>query len=331
MTIASKFKISPDQRSPGRGAASARYRGSARASRMALAAAIARATHKRYDSPLVFDDTLAFDMLFGHWRWIVANRFLDWLVLRKLLAVMRPVYGQVVARARFSEDTLHAAIARGVRQYVIVGAGLDTFALRQPELADRLTVFELDHPASQNLKRKLIERIGPVPRNLEFVEADFERESVGEALQKSCFDPAEPCFLSWLGTTFYLTEAATLATLRSIADCAAPGSELVFDFCVPEESLGPHDRAELAALKRLAARRGEPFVSSFLPAQLAERISGLGLELIEHASPDALERRYFANRGDGFRPSHFAWLAHVKVPLRHPDQSQPRRRFDAPQ
>ncbi|MBK7662131.1 MAG: class I SAM-dependent methyltransferase [Sterolibacteriaceae bacterium] len=235
------------------------------------------------------------------------------------------------SRARFSEDALHAAIARGVRQYVIVGAGLDTFALRQPGLADRLTVFELDHPASQNLKRKLIERIGPVPRNLEFVEADFERESVGEALQKSCFDPAEPCFLSWLGTTFYLTEAATLATLCSITDCAAPGSELVFDFCVPEESLGPHDRAELAALKRLAARRGEPFVSSFLPAQLAERISGLGLELIEHASPDALERRYFANRGDGFRPSHFAWLAHVKVPLRHPDQSQPRRRFDAPQ
>lgn len=314
MTDASKSKVSPGLRSPACGAAPAKHRGSTRASRMALGAAIARATHSRYDSPLVFDDAFAFDMLFGHWRWIVASRFLDWLILRKLLGIMRPVYGQVVARARFSEDALHEAIARGVRQYVIVGAGLDTFALRQPGLADQLTVFELDHPASQNLKRKLIGRIGVVPRNVEFVEADFERESVGEALQKSCFDPDEPCFLSWLGTTYYLTEAATLSTLRSIASCAAPGSELVFDFCVPGESLGSHDRAELAALKRLAARRGEPFVSSFLPAQLAERISGLGLELIEFASPDILERRYFANRSDGLKPSHFAWLARAKVP-----------------
>lgn len=280
---------------------------------MALGAAIARATHARYDSPLVFDDTFAFDMLYGHWRWIVANRFLDWLVLRKLLGIMRPVYGQVVARSRYSEDALHAAIARGVRQYVIVGAGFDTFALRHPVLADRLTVFELDHPASQQQKRKLLGRIGVEPRNVEFVEADFERESVADALQKSRFDPAEPCFLSWLGTTFYLTEAATLATLRSIAECAKPGSELVFDFCVPEASLGSHDRRELAALKRLAARRGEPFIASYLPTQWAERISALGFELVENASPDKLERRYFADRSDGFRPSRFAWLAHVKV------------------
>ena len=280
---------------------------------MALGAAIARATHKRYDWPLVFDDAFAFDMLYGHWRWIVANRFLDWLVLRKLLGIMRPVYGQVVARSRFSEDALHRAIARGLRQYVIVGAGLDTFALRQPGLADTLTVFELDHPASQHLKRRLLDRIGVMPQNLEFVEADFECESVGDALQRSSFDSAEPCFLSWLGTTFYLTEAATLSTLRSIAEYAAPGSELVFDFCVPEDSLGSHDRAELAALKRLAARRGEPFIASFLPAQLAESISGLGLELVEHASPDTLARRYFADRSDGLRPSRFAWLAHVKV------------------
>lgn len=304
---------SPSRDAPARGAAATRSPGLARASSMALGAAIARATHYRYDSPWVFDDSFAFDMLYGHWRWVVANRFLDWLVLRKLLGVMRPVYGQVVARSRFSEDALHAAIARGVRQYVIVGAGLDTFALRQPGLADKLAVFELDHPASQQLKRRLLARIGEVPRNVEFVEADFERQSVAESLQKSRFDPRQPSFLSWLGTTFYLTEAATYATLRSIAECAAPGSELVFDFCVPEASLGARDRAELAALKRLAARRGEPFVASFLPAQLAERISALGLELIESASPDKLERRYFAGRNDGLRPSRFAWLSHVRV------------------
>ena len=218
------------------------------------------------------------------------------------------------SRARDSVRTrCTLAIARGIRQYVIVGAGLDTFALRQPGLADRLAVFELDHPASLQLKRRLLKRIGAMPRNVEFVEADLECESVGDALKKSRFDPGQPCFMSWLGTTFYLTEAATFATLRSIAECAAPDSELVFDFCVPEASLGSRDRAELAALKRLAARRGEPFVGSFLPAQLAERISALGLELVDNASPEKLEQRYFAGRSDGFRPSRFAWLAHVKV------------------
>lgn len=280
---------------------------------MALGAAIARATHSRYDWPLVFDDHYAFQMLYGHWRWIVGSRFLDWLVLRKLLGIMRPVYGQVVARSRFSEDALHAALARGVTQYVIIGAGLDTFALRQPGLVDRLAIFELDHPASQRLKRRLLARVGGLRRNVELVEADFERESVGEVLKRSRFNAGERCFLSWLGTTFYLSEAATLATLCSIAQFAAPGSELVFDFCVPEEALAAHDRKELAALKRFAARRGEPFLSSFLPAQLAEQISALGLDLVENASPEVLELRYFADRRDGFRPSRFAWLAHVRV------------------
>lgn len=280
---------------------------------MALAAAIARATHSRYDSPLVFNDTYAFQMLYGHWRWIVANRFLDWLVLRKLLGVLRPVHGEVVARSRLSEDALQAAIARGMRQYVIIGAGLDTFALREPGLADRLAIFELDHPASQRLKRRLLARLGTLPRNVEFVGTDFERESVADALRKSCFDPQQPCFLSWLGTTFYLSEAAIFATLRSIAQSAAPGSELVFDFCVSEASLAERDRKELVALKALAARRGEPFVSSFDATQLSGRCNALGLEPVEIASPEQLEKRYFADRSDGFRPSRFAWLAHVRV------------------
>lgn len=284
-----------------------------RASRMALGAAVARATHHRYDSPRVFDDPYAFDMLYGHWRWVVASRFLDWLVLRKALNVMRPVYGQVVARSRFSEDALHAAIARGVRQYVIVGAGLDTFALRAGPSAAALRIFELDHAASQALKRRMIERVGGAPSNVEYVAADLERESVSAALARSGFDPGRPAFFSWLGTTYYLSEPAVLATLQSIAENAAAGSEVVFDFCVPEASLGGRDRDELAALKRFVARRGEPFVSCFLPAQLAAKVFPHGLEVIENASPDRLEQRYFSGRTDGFRPSRFAWVAHMRV------------------
>lgn len=284
-----------------------------RASRMALGAAIARATHHRHDSPRVFDDAYAFDMLYGHWRWVVASRFLDWLVLRKALHVMRPVYGQVVARSRFCEDVLHAAIARGVRQYVIVGAGLDTFALRAGPTAGALRIFELDHPASQTVKRRLIERIGGAPANVEYIAADLEREAVSDALARSDFDPGEPAFFSWLGTTYYLSEPAVIATLQSIAANTAAGSEVVFDFCVPEASLGGRDREELAALKRFVARRGEPFVSSFLPAQLAASALPLGLELVENASPDRLEQRYFSGRTDGFRPSRFAWVAHMRV------------------
>ena len=284
-----------------------------RASRMALGAAIARATHQRHDWPRVFDDPYAFDMLYGHWRWVVASRFLDWLVLRKALKIMRPVYGQVVARSRFSEDALHAAIARGVRQYVIVGAGLDTFALRAGPAAAALRIFELDHAASQAMKRRLVARVGGAPSNVEYVAADLERESLSAVLARSGFDPAKPAFYSWLGTTYYLSEPAVLSTLQSIAANAAAGSEVVFDFCVPDASLGGRDREELAALKRFVARRGEPFVSSFLPAQPAAKVLPEGLEVIENASPDRLEQRYFSGRTDGFRPSRFAWVAHMRV------------------
>lgn len=281
---------------------------------MALGAAVARAGHQLYDTPRVFDDAHAFEMLYGHWRWIVGNRFLHWLVLRKLLSVMRPVYGEVVARSRYSEDALRASVGRGIQQYVILGAGLDTFALREPGLAGQLTVFELDQPSTQRFKQDHLRRLtGALPRNVEYVAVDFERESVAEALKRSSFDPSRPCFLSWLGTTFYLSDAAVFATLRSIAQCAAPGSELVFDYCVAEASLGARDRDELNALKRFVARRGEPFVASFLPAQLVNRIADLGLDVVENTSPDKLERRYFAGRTDGLRPSRFAWLVHLRT------------------
>lgn len=285
---------------------------------MALGAAIARADHHLYDTPRVFDDAHAFGMLYGHWRWIVGSRFLHWLVLRKMLSVMRPVYGEVVARSRFAEDALRAAIGRGVNQYVILGAGLDTFALREPGLADRLNIFELDQAASLRFKQDhLLRTCAALPPNVEYVAVDFECESVADALSRSRFDPSKPCFLSWLGTTFYLTDAAVFATLRSFAACAAPGSEMVFDYCVAEASLGARDRDELDALKRLAARRGEPFVASFLPAQLVGRITELKLEVVENASPDKLQRRYFDGRADGLRPSRFAWITHLRAGAAH--------------
>lgn len=311
MTSASKAGV-PGLRASGHRNPTKEDRGAwARASRMALGAAIARATHCRYDDPLVFHDAYAFDMLYGAWRWIVGSRVLDRLVLRRLLGSMRPVYGEVVGRSRFSEDALHAAIARGVRQYVIVGAGLDTYALRAPRL-HRLRIFELDQRASLERKRRQIRRIGAALSNVEYVATDLERESLADALRRSSFDPAAPCFVSWLGTTYYLNEAAVHATLRSIAALAARGSELVFDFCVPEASLGPVDRAELAALKRFAARRGEPFASSFLPADMARHVADAGMEPIEIVSAEQLEHRYFAGRADGLRPSRFACLAHLR-------------------
>lgn len=290
-------------------------RSNAKPSDMALAAALARAAHFRYDTPHVFEDTHAFDMLYGHWRWVVANPVLHRLVLRKLLGRLRGVHGEVVARSRYSEDSLRVAISRGMSQYVIVGAGLDTFALREPGLVRHLTLVELDQAVTQDAKkRRLIAKRGQLPAGVDYVAVDFEHESIGEALRRSRYRPAASAFFSWLGTTFYLDEATVFESLRAMRAAAAPGSEIVFDYCVTESSVAGEDREELRALKQLAKSRGEPFRSGFDPIHMAHCLEKMGFELVANVSPQELERRYFANRTDGFKPSRFAWIAHLRVP-----------------
>jgi methyltransferase (TIGR00027 family) len=224
-----------------------------------------------------------------------------------------PTVSEVLGRARYNEDKLSDAISKGISQYVIVGAGLDTFALRRPDLQTRLRVFELDHPLTQALKRdRLVQAAPALPPNLHFCPTDFERDSVASSLSRSPYDPAIPTFFSWLGVTVYLTREAIRNTLTSIRTVAVSGSEFVMDYADSAVFLPGNQSPAMRAVFNRAQRFGEPFISGFDPRTLAKELAALGFELLEDLDHEGQEARYFAGRTDGLRPMEFAHFAHAR-------------------
>lgn len=267
-------------------------------SRTALGAAMRRAAHQLFDRPLVLDDPLACPILGAEVvRHVASERARhDEPRARQLRALL-------VARSRHAEDGLAAAHARGVRQYVLLGAGLDTSALRAtlPELRS----FEVDQPATQAAKRARVEQAGiAVPPRLAFAPIDLETEPLDGGLARAGFDRAAPAFVSWLGVVPYLTRDAIAATLGFVAGLAA-GTELVFDFARPSAAAGP-----LAA--RVAAA-GEPLRSFFEPDELVELLRGIGFRRADVLDHTALDERYFAGRADGLRLETTGQLVHARV------------------
>lgn len=289
---------------------------SGQASWTAEVAAAARARHLLHiDGPIVVDDPYAQCLTSPTWRRILRSRILDWIVFENVLRSSRAVGAQVLGRARYAEDKLNAAVRAGVVQYVMVGAGFDSFALRRRDLEGTVAVFELDHPSTQKLKRARLRELAPdLPTNLEFVAIDFERQAIHDALGQSSFDRRRPAFFSWLGTTYYLTKDATVTTLGSLASCAAAGSELVFDYLVPPELITDSEVRLVRKIERLTARRGEPLAGRcrFSPDELATMSRRLGFRLLENVSGKELGGRYFSGNGDpGFRPPASSYLAHL--------------------
>ena len=221
-------------------------------------------------------------------------------------------YATVLTRSRYAEDALHAAVARGVTQYVLVGAGFDSYALRTPAQVAHVDIYEVDHPATQSLKRERIRACGIALRDrVHFLAADLAAERLDAVLARSTFDPARPAFFSWLGVTMYLTREANLATLRSIAGAAAEGSELVFTYV----DQAAFDRAGLAdsALARSVASIGEPFLSGFDPGTLARDLHGLGWTLLEDLDDARLVERYDPRGLDALTPYGYSRIAHARV------------------
>lgn len=299
-----------------------------RASLSALATCLLRAVHARCDrSPLVVDpygDVL----LTAAERALLFERFLLMLAPeaqaeiravadpeRALERAARatPAYAGVLVRARYTEEQLDAAVAAGVRQYVIVGAGMDTFALRRPELRDRLRIFEIDHPATQELKRGRLVQAGlAVPSNLEFVATDLERESVAGALGRTSYTRDARAFFAVLGVTAYLTREANLATLGALASSAAPGSDVVFDYL--ETAVFAPERAsvELQRLKTERAGSTEPWRSGFEPDRLADELAAVGLRLVEDLGPEEAQARYCTGRADPLQMPPQAHIARAR-------------------
>jgi methyltransferase (TIGR00027 family) len=259
------------------------------ASRTALSVALRRAAHQLHDSPIVFHDPVAVPILGAEYQ-----EQLRRTPLRPDRPFSTALRAFLVARSRYAEDNLKRAVENGVRQYILLGAGLDTFAYRNPY--SQLRVFEVDHPATQQWKRELLQRnLIAIPESLRYTPVDFERQSLAEQLRDAGFDRTAPSFFAWLGVVPYLTQEAFRATLGFIADQPA-GSGLVLDYSQPREVLPLLERLAHDSLASRVEKAGEPFRLFFTPLDMAAELSGFhGLEDLGAAEINA---RYFAGRTD---------------------------------
>lgn len=267
-------------------------------SRTARSAALHRAAHQIIDAPPVFVDPYALSILGPETEKEILSS-----VERRQRFGSRSMRAFIVARSQYVEEQLALGVASGIRQCVVLGAGLDTFAYRNPYGAE-LVVFEIDHPATQVWKRQALQKYGiSEPSNVKFVAVDFERELLGAKLAASGFRADVPAFVSWLGVTMYLSRNAVNDTLRALSEACASGSRLVFDYAVPDEMLS--ERQQRARARRAAGVEGigEPWIGFFRPDELSDEMRATGFRNVATLDADALNQRYFRNRGDGLKVS----------------------------
>jgi methyltransferase (TIGR00027 family) len=253
-------------------------------SRTALGAAVHRAAHQTLEGGKIFADPLARTILGKEARTIIEEEAAD--------PSRRPMRLFIAARSRFAEDCLSAAVARGVRQAVVLGAGLDTFSLRNPHARLGLHVFDVDHPATQAWKRERLVQEGlAVPASLTFAPVDFEQQGLADGLRAAGFQSDRPAFFHWLGVVPYLTRDAISATFGFIV--GVPESEIVFDYSEPLENYPPGRRANVAAVGERAAAVGEPWISHFDPAELSRELRARGFGELEDLGLAEISVRFF--------------------------------------
>jgi|SRR5581483_3006232 len=261
----------------------------------AVRVALWRALHLQVDPPPhVFEDEVGLKLLAPEEGW--RNR-------PDMSPFTRPFRASILARARFLEDLVEQEAARGVGQYVILGAGLDTFAQRRPELASRLLVFEVDRPGAQAWKRQRLIDLGfGIPSFLRFVPVDFEAgDAWWERLVKSGFDAGRPAVVASTGVSMYLTQDAIAATLHQLATLP-PGSKFVMSFLLPIEMMDPDVRPGMERAAEGARASGTPFVSFFTPTEIMALAREAGFQYVQHVSAAELAERYFGGRTDGLHP-----------------------------
>ncbi|WP_028602602.1 class I SAM-dependent methyltransferase [Ottowia thiooxydans] len=297
------------------------------ASRTALATSLMRAVHSRSDpAPLLSDtwgDRLVPEPVKAALRQLAIDRASPAKssstpdVGQTLDHALRAnaAYADVILRSRYTEDALKQAVSRGMTQCVLIGAGFDSFILRRPAWAEGLTIIEVDHPTTQQLKRERMTACGvSVPSSVEFVEADLSLETLEAALARSSFRADSPAFFSWLGVTMYLTREANLNTLQSVSKCSFSGSELVFtyvDEAVFDSSHTPDEGFH--KLKTEVSKAGEAFLSGFTPRSLNELLLKSGLLLLEDLDGNEAAARYDAEGKNAFCSASAAHIAHART------------------
>ena len=278
-------------------------------SRTALRVATRRAAHQVLDAPRIFDDPLALRVLGldAESVYELDQKQQDATTFSRVLRA------SLAARSRYAEDELRLAIQQGVTQYVVLGAGLDTFAYRNPYPGKDLHVFEVDHPATQNWKRmRLKEAEISIPQTLSFVAVDFETQPLAEGLCRSGFDTNKRSFFSWLGVTMYLSDNAIRSTLQFVAKLPS-GSEIVFDYMISPSILDPRARKAFDSLNYHVALAGEPFQTFFEPSLLQRRLLAMGFTEVEDIGPDQMDARYFQGRSDDLHVGRLAHIMNAKV------------------
>ena len=303
------------------------------ASFTSMVVAYIRAYHSIHDTNKIFDDFLAYELIPEEKRALI-EQYLSWwneqlndtenaklrsdstTTSSSLMQVNNIINeqkwaAQLFSRARYAEDALKKTIKQGVKQYVILGAGLDTFAFRKPEMMKHLEVFEVDHPATQEFKlHRLAELEWEHPAKLHFIPIDFTKESLVTALtSSSSYDPKVKTFFNWLGVTYFLTRDEIFTTLRSITEIAPADSIIVFDYFdnnafIPKKS-SPQMQKSLEYLRKI----GEPMITGFDPSTLGEELASLGFSLQENLSPEDIEERYFKGRTDGYHAYEYGHFA----------------------
>ncbi|MGA2332564.1 MAG: class I SAM-dependent methyltransferase [Syntrophales bacterium] len=280
-----------------------------RPSLTAQGAAMHRSAHQMFDEPRVFDDPLAMRIIGAESSSALQTTPQHYAVApgSELLRAF------IAARSRYAEDALGEAVRRGLRQYVILGAGLDTFAYRNPYTQTRLRVFEVDHPATQSWKRARLEEAGiSIPASLTFIPVDFETQTMADGLRHATLDHREPTFFSWLGVTPYLTRAVVDSTLNFIAGLNT-GSGVVFDYVISPSLLNPQQWSAFDALSKRVARAGEPWRTFFDPSMLAAELKAFGFTEAIDLGPDEINARYFIGRNDNLKIRGFGHIMNATV------------------
>jgi methyltransferase (TIGR00027 family) len=276
----------------------------------ALLNAVMRAYHAEHDRPPIFDDSLAAALFTPeertHYEDALAKSLERFDPAAAAAATsrddalarsMREQSGPLIfARARFGEDLLDRALAAGTTQYVILGAGFDTFAYRRRDVSDgdRVRVFEVDHPRTQAEKQRRVERAGwSAPRGLTHVPIDFATDDLEAALRAAGLDPSQRTFFSWMGVTYYLERDAMTATFRALARLGAPGSTLVFDHLDDAAFDDARATPRMRLTRELVARVGEPMKTGLAPDDMAATLRACGWATVEQLGPAELQARYF--------------------------------------
>lgn len=268
-----------------------------------------RAAHQLIDNPKVFEDPIALKIVGDQGNSEIYSE--EQKFKTRLHSYLRAI---VIARSKFVEDELLVAIKRGVRQYVILGAGLDTFAYRNPYSSVGLRVFEVDHPATQEWKRRQLDAATiPIPENMTFTPIDFESQSLAGELRKAGFRTDEPSFFSWLGVTMYLTRQTMMETMAYISSYTPSGSGIVFDYVIPPSSQSLLRRLVFRLLARKLAGFGEPWRSFYDPNSLITDLKAIGFTQAEDIGPEKINALFFNDREDKLMVGNFGHLMKAKL------------------